>query len=197
MRAAVPALAAALIVQAPAWAEGPPATRPTRDVDVTYRLLPPAQPEAQATPIEERMRWSVASGLLRVDPPTPGLHMVVDYGARRVSMVQDRERQVFTVDGTGAGLPGEGGGSYVRRDDARVAGIDCTDWTTTDSTGHPATLCLTPDGVMLRAVAGDLVLLQATAVSYAPQDAALFAVPADYARVQPPAAPTTTPAPGR
>lgn len=134
---------------------------------------------------------------MRVDTPAPGVYMIVDYAARRMSMVSDRDRgAVDMAAGAGAGpLPGapgggasgggaDGAGAYARRGADRVAGLPCTEWQTTDSEGAPTLACITEDGVLLRARRGREVLVQAVRVQYGPQDPAAFRVPDGYRRVQ-------------
>jgi hypothetical protein len=82
-------------------------------------------------------------------------------------------------DGMGA-LGGSASSSFVRRGGATVAGRPCTEWQTRDTDGHPAVVCITEDGVLLRAGTADQVRVSAVAVRYEPQDAAAFQIPADY-----------------
>lgn len=159
-----------------------PVTRPTRDVDVTYRL-----PVAGHV-LHERMRWLVARQELRVDPPAPDLFMVVDYATRRMWVIDTATRQFLELSARAAHLPGPAPeGHFVRRGTADVAGLPCTEWQTADSAGRQVLACLTADGVLLRArtVAGGHTLVEAERVSYAPQDPALFRVPAGYTKVTP------------
>ncbi len=168
--AAIPALAA----------ERPPIT-PQRDVDITYQV---AQPVPGGPALAQRMRWSVVSGRLRVDPPSPGLYMIVDYRAKRMAVVKLAERAVLDVSTAGPGLPGAAAGAYTRQDDADIAGLRCTNWLTADAGGHETTLCLTADGVMLRASQGSHPLLQALSVQYGPQDPAAFVPPDGFRHVE-------------
>jgi hypothetical protein len=158
----------------PALAADHPPIIPLRDVDVTYQV---AQPNEGGPALSQRMRWSVATGRLRVDPPSPGLYMIVDYTAKRMSVVKPANHAVLDVPTAAAGLPGAPAGDYTRQDAAVVAGLPCTNWQTADAGGRPTVLCLTEDGVMLRASQGGQVLLQATTVSYGPQDPAAFVPP--------------------
>ena len=176
IRAAVLALALAPAVSA---AERPPIT-PQRDVDVTYVT---GAAQDGVSPLVQRMRWSVASGRLRVDPPTAGLYMIVDYRAKRMAVVKPADRAVLDVSTAGPGLPGSAAGDYSRRGAGQAAGLPCTDWLTTDAAGQETLLCLTADGVMLRASQGGRVLLEARSVSYAPQDPAAFLPPDGYRHV--------------
>ena len=162
-----------------AAAQERPVITPTRDVDVTYR----------AGAVEQRMRWLAAEQRLRIDPPGSDLYMLVDYHARRMQMVRPSDQKVVDLP-TPATLPGQPpAGRYARGGAASVAGLACTEWQTRDAAGDPATVCFTPDGVMLRAVRGGAVLVEAQRVAYGPQDAALFRIPPGYATIAPPALP--------
>jgi len=147
---------------------------PTRDVDVTYRSQP-----ADAA-IEQRSRFSVAMQRTRLDLPTPGLFSIMDYRSHTMSLVSVVDRKVLQTGG--ADPPAQP--AYLRRGEDQVAGLACTEWEARDSVGQPAITCFTADGVMLRARRGVQVLAVATRVVYAPQDAALFDVPAGFDRVQ-------------
>jgi hypothetical protein len=151
-----------LVAQAPAA----PLPHPSRDVDVTYRMV------RGDRVLTERMRWQAATQRQRVDPPTEGLFIVIDYRAGRMQTVRLSDR--LAVD---MAAPPTGGGAYVRQGDEQVAGLACTDWEATASDGRQTVACITADGVMLRASAGGHTLLSAVSVDYAPQDPALFAVP--------------------
>jgi hypothetical protein len=175
------ALAVGLAWMAPARAQQP-LLRPSRDVDVTYRA---AAGDGQA--VEQRVRWLAAAQTMRIDPPSPGLHVIIDYVARRMSVVRDATRSVVEMpapDGVGV-IGGKAAGSFVRRGEATVAGRSCTEWQTLDTDGHPAVVCITEDGVLLRAGTADEVRVSAVAVRYEPQDAAAFQIPADYVRHAP------------
>jgi hypothetical protein len=177
---------------AAARAQEKPQLVPTRDVDVTYTMLPGgagpggAQPNDQ-TPLHQRMRWLAGQQLLRVDPPTPGLYMLVNYRTKHVAMVYTPDKQVMETDTASVGFPGASvaAGSFVRGSEDQVAGLACTNWATKDVAGEPAEVCITADGVMLRAVATGRTLVQATSVTYGPQDPTLFQVPAGYTQVKP------------
>jgi hypothetical protein len=162
------ALAAAALICAPARAQLPaaPLAHPSRDVDVTYRM------ERGDRVLTERMRWQAATLRQRVDPPTEGLFIVIDYKAGRMRTVRLSDRLVLEM-----AAPPSGGGAYVRQGADQVAGLPCTDWQATATDGRSTVACITDDGVMLRASAGGRTLVSAASVDYAPQDPALFAVP--------------------
>jgi hypothetical protein len=176
-RAAVLALAACLLAPR-AFADGPK-LRPTRDVEVIYRS------EAGPQPLEQRVRWDAEAQTMRIDPPTTGLYVIIDYLTRRMSVVHEAEKSVIEMAAPAgmANVPGEQApGSFVRQGEATVGGLGCTVWQTVDRTGQPAEVCVTDDGVLLRAGSAGRTLVAAVKVEYAPQDASLFRVPADYVR---------------
>ena len=169
-----------LLLAVPATAAEHPPIMPQRDVDVTYQV---AQPVQGGPALSQRMRWSVTTGRLRVDPPSPGLYMIIDYAKKRMSVVKPADRAVLDVPTAAPGLPGAPAGAYTRQDTAVVAGLPCTNWQTADAGGQPTQLCLTTDGVMLRASQAGHVLLEATTVNYGPQDPAAFIAPEGFQHV--------------
>ncbi len=192
-RAAAAGVCAAALLAAPclspaARAETPPLLIPTRDVDVVYRM-PPAPGPATSAAIPaptQRLRWHVADRRLRVDPPGEGVFMIVDYAAHSMEMVEIAARQVIDMPPPpGLGVAAPSGARFERLGEAGVAETPCTEWRTTDMQGSATTVCLTPDGVLLRASSGGRVMIEATRVSYAPQDAVLFLVPDGYRHIAP------------
>jgi hypothetical protein len=184
-------LAALVFLVAPTVAaaaiDRPPAL-PTRDVDVVYMMVQPDAPDGPRV-LEQRMRWAAAAGKLRVDPPTPGLWVVMDTRTHLLSTVREADRTVLELTSAqaqlGPGLPA-GAAGFTRRGAADVAGLSCTEWETRDMSGVPVLACITTDGVLLRARAGARVLVEALHVAFAPQDPSVFRVPADYRRIAPP-----------
>ena len=160
---------------------------PQRDVDVLY-AIPAAGGLASAadaaatggTAVGQRVRFSVDPARQRVDPPGSGTFMITDYAAGRLTVVQPQRRTAIVLPAPGPVLAPHGvraSGAYARLGDRVVAGTPCTDWSTPDGAGTPSVVCLTDDGVMLRASQNGRVLLQAVRVTFAPQPAAVFAVP--------------------
>jgi hypothetical protein len=175
-----------------AVAQEHPSTFPTRDVDVIYRMAQYDAPGG-ARLLEQRMRYAVAARKLRVDPPSPGLYVIVDYAAHRLETIRDDQRMVMDVDAPGrmaGAMPGGPGAPssapFVRHGVAQVAGLNCTDWETKDASGQPALVCLTDDGVLLRAFGGGRVLLEAARVTYGSIDPAVFLIPDGYKHITPP-----------
>ncbi len=167
-------------------ADGPPPTVPTRDVDVIYQTARSDRAGHEQV-LSQRMRWNAKLGRQRVDPPVSGVYMVLDTRAHRMMAVHDADRSVLELNAARAtatpGLPK--GGALAAVGSARVAGLPCTEWSTRDSAGLPAIVCLTTDGVLLRATSGQHVLVEATSVTYGPMDPALFDAPPGYRHVTP------------
>ena len=173
------ALAAAAALAAPALAQTMPALQPTRDVDVTYRVPLPGAP---GTFLLQRLRWSAAHRQQRVDLPSSGNWMVLDFAAHRMALVHDDSREVLELPSPqGADQAGAGAG-YTRLAAATVAGLPCTEWRTVDTRGSETLACYTDDGVLLRATAGIRTLMEAVQVRYEPQAASVFQTPAGYTR---------------
>ena len=172
----------ACLMAVPAFADERPATIPTRDVDVTYEIFGSSGGAAQM--LSERMRWDVAAGRMRVDPPTSGVYMLLDYRSHRLVAVREAERTFIEMDAGGAtATPGVGRNATFRKLGAgTVAGVGCTEWDTRDSGGKPVLVCLTNDGVLLRARDVDRTLISAASVTYGPADPSAFAPPAGFRR---------------
>jgi hypothetical protein len=157
-----------------------PLLRPSRDVDVTYRTAAPRGGHE----LEQRVRWLAAAQTMRIDPPSPGLHVIIDYLARRMSVVRDQTQSVVEMAAPDNVVEAMGAKAarFVRGGDATVAGQACTEWQTLDRDARPVAVCITPDGVLLRAATADQVRVSAVLVRYGPQDPEAFRIPAGYAR---------------
>jgi hypothetical protein len=100
-----------------------------------------------------------------------------------MSVVREVNRSVIEMaapegaSGVAANLPA---GGFVRRGEDAVAGLACTEWETRDRDGRQALVCITADGVLLRADSEGQALVSAVSVQYAPQDPAVFQVPPGY-----------------
>jgi hypothetical protein len=155
-----------------------PVLRPLHDVDVTYAL-----DAGHGVTVQERMRWDVAARMLRVDPPTKGLYVIIDLAARRMRTVQPAQQAVIEMaapEGM-AGMADSAAAGAVRQGSDTVAGLACTEWDITDAAGQATRVCLTEDGVLLSARLGDRTLLRAEAVQYGQIDPGVFRIPDGYA----------------
>ncbi len=180
MKLGAAVIVGALLCAGVASSQDRPAAVPSRDVDVTYRS------EQGGQVLEQRSRWAITAQRMRLDTPTPGLYVIVDYRTRQMSLVSEADRGVLDMPappGSIPGAPDPAGGSFVRRGQDQVAGLACTEWESRDTQGQPALTCFTGDGVLLRARRGPQVLAIATRVVYGPMDQSLFTVPAGYNRV--------------
>lgn len=170
----LPALLAALPCAGAAGQERP-ATTPTRDVDVLYRAM------AGGKEVEQRSRFAVSLGRIRIDTPSPGLYVLVDRSERTMDMVSTGDRSVLEMpydpQRTVGGLPS--GQGFVRQGDDVVAGLKCTEW---QPNASATSACMTADGVLLRVRSGSAVVVQAVRVAYGPIDPAVFAIPPGYQR---------------
>lgn len=163
---------------------------PQRDVDVVYVVpVPVPAGSGQGAPgaVTQRMRFSTDPLRQRVDPPGRGTYMITDYAAGRLVVVQPDRRLATSLPAPGGPIAPQGvraTGDYRRLQLQAIAGARCTDWATGDQSGNASVVCLTDDGVLLRAMQGGQVLLQAVQVTYGPQPADVFAVPAGYRLLQ-------------
>jgi hypothetical protein len=154
-----------------------PVVQPMHDVDVTYKVPVPG---ADNTALLQRLRWSASLRRQRVDLPTSGNWMVLDFAAHRMLLVRDDTRTILALPAPPDPPPSAAG--FARAGDAVVAGLPCTEWRTRDTRGGETLACYGPDGVLLRATSGDRVLMEAVSVHNAPQPADVFDVPAGYTR---------------
>jgi hypothetical protein len=169
--------ALAAIAALPAWADPPPKLQPTRDVDVTYRVPVPGAGDAS---LLQRLRWSAARHAQRVDMPTSGNWMVLDFAHHRMTLVRDDSREVVDLPAPlAADQPGAGAG-FRRVGTDSAAGLPCTLWHMVDTRGAETLACYTDDGVLLRATSGNRTMMEAVSVTYAAQDPAIFDTPAGY-----------------
>jgi hypothetical protein len=175
LRRFLPAAAFALLFAASAQAEEPPQLLPTRDVDITYRITRPRQ-----SPITERVRWSAAAHLERIDGAKRSTS-IFDRQANEVTLLNGANRTYTKVDGAPR-QPSEPDKDAVlkRGAEAVVARQRCVEWSWTEDV-ETHTICVTPDGVLLRLVVDSKTVMEARSVKYRQQPAELFRVPTNYA----------------
>ncbi len=183
MRASIVASVAVSVLSSTSTFADQPRLRPSRDVAVVYRA-----PGPRGVEVEQRVRWLAAAEIMRIDPPSHDWHVIVDYVQRRMSLVDDAARSVVQMaapDSANSITGAPSTSSYTRIGQGVVAGHTCTEWQTLDRQGHAALVCITDDGVLLRAGTPDAVRVSAISVQYGPQETNAFQVPADYTRVPP------------
>ena len=159
-----------------AHAQNVPIVQPSRDVDVTYRVPVPGPGDAS---LLQRLRWSAATRRQRVDLPTSGGWMVLDFANHRMAIVHDETRSVIDLPAPPDVAPTPA--NFAKGADLVVASLPCTEWRTHDGSGQETEACYTPDGVLLHVRSADRPLLEAVTVKYDPQPDTVFAVPDGYA----------------
>ena len=176
-RCFLPAVAIAVLLAAPPLlrAEEPPPLLPTRDVDITYKVT-----RARARPISERVRWSAAAHLERIDGPNRSTS-IFDRQAKEVTLLNGATRTYTKLEGTPR-RPSEPDKDAVlkRGGEVVVARQRCVEWSWTEDV-ETHTICVTPDGVLLRLVVDGETVMEARSVRYRPQPPELFRVPTNYA----------------
>jgi hypothetical protein len=180
--AAVLLLAATHVPLKSAAADAPPSILPQRDVDVTYRA-PVAGPGD--TNVLQRLRFSAILHRQRLDLPTSGTWMVLDFTAHTMAMVRDQTHEIVDLPAPAtAGQPGAGSG-FTKLAAASVDGLNCTNWRTIDTRGHETVACYTDDGVLLRASNKNGPMLEAVDVKYGVLPATVFMLPQSYSHQRP------------
>ena len=174
-----------LLATTPALAQDPPRVAPTRDVVVTYRV------EGEATtlvpgglPGPVRLSWDAAGQRLRAEAEGRSQVALVDLHAHTGQVIDTALRVILPLPIRPADLRPLtlDGARLTSRGHDTVAGLPCTTYTV-EAGRETGTVCLTPDGVMLRGEGlvdhkpGRFV---ATAVIYAPLPPALFVPPPGY-----------------
>jgi hypothetical protein len=176
-RCFLPAVAIAVLLAAPPLlrAEEPPPLLPTRDVDITYKVT-----RARARPISERVRWSAAAHLERIDGPNRSTS-IFDRQAKEVTLLNGATRTYTKLEGTPR-RPSEPDKDAVLKSGGEVvvARQRCVEWSWTEDV-ETHTICVTPDGMLLRLVVGGETVMEARSVRYRPQPPELFRVPTNYA----------------
>ena len=166
---------APLLLAAPLRAETqPPQELPARDVDISYQITRPHQPT-----IIQRRRWLASERLVRVDGPGKSA-TIYDRNAHEITVLNLANRTYLKLEGAPRlPLDPEKSEALTRGGEFVVAGLHCTDWSWAEDV-ETHSVCLTPDGVLLRLVVGGKTVMQARSISYARQPAELFQVPRNY-----------------
>ena len=144
---------------------------------MTYTIYPPHDTKEVMT---QRMRWSSGRMMQRVDPGNATTYMVTDYHAGTLTVVNPEQKIRTVIPAPGAGnvqMGQRAQGNWLRTGTATVANIPCTLWQTQDTDQRPSEICYTDDGVMLEVIRDGKVMVEATAVTRAPQADGVFAIP--------------------
>jgi hypothetical protein len=175
------AAALLLLLAGPALAQDRPSLTPSRDVVVTYRL----QADAQAgAPPSMTVSWQAATATMRTDMPGGMGWMVADTRNGRAFLVMEQMRAVMDIPAgqAMAASIASAEARFRREGTATVAGLRCTVWSIQDREGEGRS-CITEDGVMLRAEGsrqGRRGGMEATQVTFGPQDPARFQRPQGF-----------------
>ncbi len=170
-------------------AAAPPAlaqqTLPTRDVAIVYRVAGSAHEAIPGgIPDTVRLFWNAARQRIRLEPQGRTQALLVDLEKASVKVVDSGLHSAMSLPVRPKDL------DPVRLKDARlsrrgaavVAGLSCTEWAVESRRGG-GTVCLTEDGVALRAVGqvnGRDGSFTAVSVAYAPSPPSMFEVPSGY-----------------
>ncbi len=178
-----------LIVGAtPAWAQTRPNSFPTRDVTVTYHT----QNGRDAT-----MAFSAAARRVRVSGvATNGSYAIIERDGGQMFMVMPEKRSAMMVPETPemrSAMTMQSLSGFTRAGSATVARVSCTVWGV-DSSKGAGDVCITGDGVLLRARRTEAsgtkeTVMEATKVDYQPLPASEFEVPSGYQTTTVPAMP--------
>ncbi len=181
---------ALLAVTAAARADNAPMIHPSRDVAVAYRSSGAQQGPPAAAGAVVTMRFSSKSGRIRIDGASGRGYAILDPGAGKMTMVM-QERHMYVERPADPGMVAmfkATNASFRKTGSDTIAGVACTTYDATFNE-HSGQVCLTNDGVMLRARSADTDRqreLEAVTVNYADQPADLFEVPAGYQKLEMP-----------
>jgi hypothetical protein len=157
---------------------------PAHDVAITYTVID----DQRNTSSVVDMHWRGGGQEARVDLPG-GTYAVVDRGSDLASLVLPRQHIVMQIRLSATPvaefLPDQSA-EFTRGGSDTVIGHRCDLWTLRNANGT-ASVCLTADGVVLRAQGkakdGEAGGVIATAVNYVPQPQGLFTAPADFPKL--------------
>jgi hypothetical protein len=175
---------ATLLLASPALAQDRPPLMPTRDVAVTYRVTGAGAQQGMPPMV---VSWNASRGLMRSEMPGMGW-MVVDTRGGSGFMVMEPMRAIMDVPPgqVNQALTHSDKATFRREGTATVAGLACTIWAVQEGASQGRS-CITAEGVMLRAEGthqGQSGGMEATQVSFGPQDPARFQRPQGYQSMQ-------------
>jgi hypothetical protein len=171
---------------APATADDHPLFRPSRDVAVEYRSAGMTQGSAANPGGPVTMRFASKTSRIRIEGAGGRGYAILDPDAGRMTMVM-AEKQMYVERPADPGMIAMFRGTntaFKKTGTDTVAGVTCTVYEATINERN-GQVCLTGDGVLLRARSNDPEHreLEATKVTYADQPAALFETPAGYQKL--------------
>jgi hypothetical protein len=186
-------VAATLAAAVPARAQDQPLTRPSRDVAVEYRSNGMAQGPAAVPGSIVTMRFASNVGRIRIEGSMGHGYAILDTNAGRMTIVMT-ERRIYMESPADPGMVAifqAKNGAFRKIGTDTVADVSCTVYEATVNE-HSGQLCLTGDGVLLRARGDDgdrNRQLEAVKVTYGEQPPSLFEPPSDYQKMEMPIMP--------
>lgn len=185
-------LAASIAVAAlPAAAQTRPTVHPTRDVAVEYHVTGAESGTAGPHQVGTiKIQYDAQGHRMRIEPEGHPGYMIVNRAAAQMFMVVPEQHMYMELpyNPQPAMNYDSQDASFTRRGSDTVAGLPCTVYDVKGSQ-HTGEVCLTDDGVMLRATdAGPQHRggLEATHVSYGTLPASLFAPPPGFQKMDSP-----------
>ena len=170
----------------PAVAQEHPLTQPSRDVMVEYHVE--SKEAGPQRPRDVRMYFTDQGNKMRVEGSGQPGYAVMDRGAGRMMVVMPEQRMYMEMPLDPKRMMGfdSKDGTFTRHGTDTVAGYTCNVYDA-QTERHSGQVCITDDGVMLRARSNDNNEggnLEATKVVYGSQQASLFAPPAGYQKFE-------------
>lgn len=171
---------------ASAAAQEHPLIQPSRDVMVEYHVESKESGPHRTTDV--RMFFTNQGTRMRVEGSGQPGYAVMDRGTGRMLVVMPEQRMYMEMPLDPKRMMGFDAkdGKFTRRGTATVAGYSCNIYDA-QTERHSGQVCITDDGVMLRARSNDSNEggnLEATKVVYGSQEASLFMPPAGYQKFE-------------
>jgi hypothetical protein len=179
-----------LLAAAPAYAEDPPLIHPNRDVAVDYRSSGMAHGPADDPAGVITMRFSGQGNRIRIDGPHGHGYAILDIDSGRMTMVIT-DKQIYMEAPANPGMLAmfqAKPAAFRKTGNDTIAGVACTTYAATIN-DHDGQVCLTGDGVLLRARSTEpngQRELEAVKVTYEAQPAELFGPPAGFKKMDVP-----------
>lgn len=192
---------AALTAASPCLAEDRALFHPTRDVAVDYRSSGGARD--QGGDHTATMHYTTNGNRMRWENPDGKGYMIMDGDNARMTIVMTAQHMYMDQPADPSKMPIFQGNvaHLVKTGTDTVSGLSCTVYEG-EMNAHKGQVCLTDDGVLLRARshdADDPHEMVAVKVTYGTQDASLFQPPPDFKKFEMPVMPHGMPngIPGR
>ena len=165
-----------------------PVVQPTRDVAVQYHIVG----ESMVGPGQDhldtiKISYGAGGQRMRIEPSGQPAFMIVDKSAGRMMVVMSGQKMYMEMPYDAHRMMdfSPANAKFTPRGTATVAGLTCSEYDV-QSQQHNGSVCLTSDGVMLRAVSNDprhQGSIEATNVAYGPQPESAFQPPLGYQKM--------------